>query len=66
MKFLFDLGGVFFDWDPNYFFKVKRFVFELNDSFFINYFICANIIFGFNKFFRLKKRDYKSKSIKNF
>jgi len=21
MKFLFDLGGVFFDWDPNYFFK---------------------------------------------
>ena len=20
MKFLFDLGGVFFDWDPNYFF----------------------------------------------
>ena len=21
MKFLFDLGGVFFDWDPNYFYK---------------------------------------------
>jgi len=21
MKFLFDLGGIFFDWDPNYFFK---------------------------------------------
>ena len=21
MKFLFDLGGVFFDWDPNHFFK---------------------------------------------
>ena len=21
MKFLFDLGGVFFDWDPKYFFK---------------------------------------------
>ena len=20
MKFLFDLGGVFFDWDPNYYF----------------------------------------------
>ena len=21
MKFLFDLGGVFFDWDPNHFYK---------------------------------------------
>ena len=21
MKFLFDLGGVFFDWDPNHFFR---------------------------------------------
>ena len=21
MKFLFDLGGVFFDWDPNHYFK---------------------------------------------
>ena len=21
MKFLFDLGGVFFDWDPKYFFR---------------------------------------------
>ena len=21
MKFLFDLGGVFFDWDPHYFYK---------------------------------------------
>ena len=21
MKFLFDLGGVFFDWDPDYYFK---------------------------------------------
>ena len=21
MKFLFDLGGIFFDWDPHYFYK---------------------------------------------
>lgn len=29
MKFLFDLGGVFFDWDPNYFYKN---VFETDDE----------------------------------
>ena len=29
MKFLFDLGGVFFDWDPNYFFKD---IFEKDDE----------------------------------
>ena len=40
MKFLFDLGGVFFDWDPNYFFKS---IFSSNEE--LNYFlthICNN------------------------
>ena len=34
MKFLFDLGGVFFDWDPNYFYKN---VFSTNEE--RNYFL---------------------------
>ena len=40
MKFLFDLGGVFFDWDPKYFFKS---IFFSNEE--LNYFltqVCNN------------------------
>ena len=40
MKFLFDLGGVFFDWDPKYFFKS---IFSSNEE--LNYFlthVCNN------------------------
>ena len=40
MKFLFDLGGVFFDWNPKYFFKS---IFSSNEE--LNYFlthICNN------------------------
>ena len=35
MKFLFDLGGVFFDWDPNHYFKD---IFDTSDErgFFLN------------------------------
>ena len=35
MKFLFDLGGVFFDWDPNHYFKD---IFDTSDErkFFFN------------------------------
>ena len=40
MKFLFDLGGVFFDWNPEYFFKN---VFESKEelNFFLNN-VCTN------------------------
>ena len=30
MKFLFDLGGVFFDWDPSYFYM--QYVFKTEDE----------------------------------
>ena len=35
MKFLFDLGGVFFDWDPNHFFK-NVFVDDEERKYFLN------------------------------
>ncbi len=40
MKFLFDLGGVFFDWDPNYFYKD---IFETDEEriYFLNK-VCTN------------------------
>ena len=38
MKFLFDLGGVFFDWDPKYFYK-SIFPSEKEMDFFLKY-IC--------------------------
>ena len=35
MKFLFDLGGVFFDWDPNYYF-INIFEDQLEREYFLN------------------------------
>ena len=51
MKFLFDLGGVFFDWDPKYFFENI-----FSDSANLEYFLSTVC----NDFIDMHKRSFKS------